>query len=210
MSFFKRLLEGKKKAGPRLLSHPRDLHQGDLIKFKFLSQEELSGKTFEISQVNTYSYDDEIYPEYVLKDNSSNIIYLMVEEEDGEEYLALSKKIKKSQIHEILTQEQLDIVAKKGRGAKITPNSIPSNLSEWLVKSYIETESNIKGSYVKEDARKGTDHPHHNFTSYTLTDSSDEYAIEIEVYSSNEIEVSATIYHEVSEIEDMWVGNKDE
>ena len=210
MNFLKNLFGNKKESNNRTLSHPRGLKQGDIIKFKFLAQEDLSGKTFEVSQVNSYIYDNEYYPEYVLKDQSSNIVYLMVEEEDGEEYLALSKKIKKSQINEVLTQDQLDLIFKKGIGTKITINAIPESLTEWLVNSYVETEDNIKGEYVKGDAREKNDNINQKFTSYSLTDSSDEYAIEIEIYASNEIELSATIYHEITEIEEMWVGTKNE
>jgi hypothetical protein len=207
MSFFKNLFGAKVKPS-RTLSHPRDLRLGDIIKFKFLSQEDLSGKTFEISQINTYVYDNEFYPEYILKDQSSNIIYLMVEEEDGEEYLALSKKVTKSQISDILPQEQLEKIFKKGIGTKAKPASKPEGLEEWLVDSYTETDDNVKGSYTKGDARvSGASNSYQEFKSHTLVDKSDTYALEIEVYSSNEIELSATIYHEISEIEEMWVGN---
>ncbi|MBT4921573.1 MAG: hypothetical protein HON23_00995 [Rickettsiales bacterium] len=207
MSFFKNLFGAKTKP-IRNLSHPKDLQVGDIIKFKFLSQEDLSGKTFGISQINTYVYDNEFYPEYVLKDTSSNIIYLMVEEEDGEGYLALSKKITKSKISDILPQEQLEKILKKGIGTKVKVGSRPEGLEDWLVDSYTETDDNVKGSYIKGDARvSGSSHNAQTFKSHTLVDKSDTYALEIEVYSSNEIELSATIYHDLSEIEEMWVGN---
>lgn len=208
MSIFKKIFGESTKGNTRILSHPRNLQAHDIIKFKFLEQSDLSGKTFEVSQVNSYIYDDEYYPEYVLKDQNSNIVYLMVEEDDGEEYLAISKKIPKPDIHKLISQEQLDNILKKGSGTKITIDTLPDTLSEWLVNSYVETEDNIKGAYAKGDLRKGDKNNYLHFTSYTLTDQTDEYAIEIEVYSNNEIELSATIYHDITEIEEMWVSNE--
>ena len=34
--------------------------------------------------------------------------------------------------------------------------------------------------------------------------------VEVEVYANNEMELSATIYHEISEIDEMWVGGNNE
>ena len=48
------------------------------------------------------------------------------------------------------------------------------------------------------------------FSSHTLVDRSDEYAIEIELYDTGEVELSATVYHDIEEIEEMWPGNASE
>ncbi|MGK4422419.1 hypothetical protein ACSLVQ_29635, partial [Klebsiella pneumoniae] len=45
------------------------------------------------------------------------------------------------------------------------------------------------------------------FTSHIMEDSTEEYAIEIEIYSTGEIEVCATVYHDIDEIEEMWPSN---
>ena len=43
--------------------------------------------------------------------------------------------------------------------------------------------------------------------SYLLTDPSDEYALEIEVYGENEIELSATVYHDIDMIDEPLPGS---
>ncbi|MDA9817843.1 hypothetical protein N9C35_02245 [Flavobacteriaceae bacterium] len=196
--FFGKLF-GNKKPEIRKLSHPRDLQEGDIIKLSFLDQDDISGQEFQISQVNNYLYDGISYPELILKGKSSKPISMMVEEEDGEEYLAFSKKLSKSQAVNLLG-EDLDKIIKKGTGFKISITNKPEALEQWLANKYSKTEDNVKGSFVKGNISE-------NFTSYLLTDSSDEYALEIEKYDSNEIEVSVTIYHDFTAIEEMWPKN---
>ncbi len=214
MSFFKNLFgsgDGKPKA--RRLSHPRDLRAGDIIKFRYINQSDVSGKEFEVSQINTYIYGDLCYPELILKDRSGNIIYLMVEEEDGEEYLALSKKVGKGNVSDVLSQEQLDEITQRGTGTKVTVANKPEGFDEWLVSDYKEVEDGVKGAFIKGDARYLSNaeiNQQEKFSSHTLVDKSDEYAIEIELYNTGEVELSATVYLEINEIEEMWPGSADE
>jgi len=208
--FFSRLFgSGKEKVATRRLSHPRDLLVGDIIKFSFLEQNDLSGQQFEVAQINSYLYSGLNYPELVLKDRSNNIIYLMVEEEDGEEYLALSKKIKKAQINTVLSQEQLDKVFKRGTGTKITVDTKPQGMEQWMVQAYVETDDHVKGAFVKGDTRTlaaAEANRKENFFSHTLVDPSDKFALEIEVYDSGEQELCVTVYHDIDEIDEMWPG----
>ncbi len=211
MSFLKSLF-GSTDTAPktRRLSHPRDLRAGDIIKFRYVDQSDLSGKEFEISQVNTYIYGDMCYPELVLKDRSNAIIYLMVEEEDGEEYLALSKKVGKGNVSDVLNQAQLDEITQPGTGTKVTIGSQPTGLRDWLVSEYKEVEDSIKGSFLRGDARYLSDEEmtkQERFSSHTLIDSTDDHAIEIECYETGEVELCATVYLEVSDIEEMWPAN---
>jgi hypothetical protein len=211
--FFKRLFGSEKKVEIRKLSHPRDLRTGDIIKFCHLSLSDVSEKEFEVSQVNTYIYESINYPEFILKDRSNNIIYMMVEEEDGEEYLALSKKIKKSQITEVIDQAQLNKILKPGIGSKITIASKAEGLEDWLADKYTKTDDAIKGSFVKGDTRyppKEGIGKQEKFSSHTLVDKSEEYALEIEFYASGETELSVTAYLDLKEIEEMWPGNINE
>lgn len=208
MSFLKKLFGlGDNKPEMHRLSHPRDLRSGDIIKFRYIDQSDVSGKEFEVSQVNTYIYGDLCYPELVLKDRSGHIIYMMVEEEDGEEYLALSKKVDKTKINELITPNDMEAILAKGNGTSITITSKPNGLEEWLVNDYREVDDNIKGAFVKGDARYLSDEEinrQERFTSHLLEDTDGEFALEIEIYETGETEVSVTVYHYVDEIEEMW------
>ena len=131
MSFFKRLF-GSRDDEPkaRRLSHPRDLRTRDIIKFRYIDQSDVSGKEFEISQINTYIYGDLCYPELVLKDRSGNIIYMMIEEEDGKEYLALSKKVDKAKINDLIVPNDMSAIQAKGNGTSVTVTAKPEGFEE--------------------------------------------------------------------------------
>lgn len=214
MSFFKNLFgSGEDEPKARRLLHPRDLRTGDIIKFRYIDQSDVSGKEFEVSKINTYIYGTLCYPELILKDRSSNIIYLTVEEEDGEEYLALSKKVRKAAINNIIAPNDMTAIQAKGNGTKITIASKPEGLEEWLVDHYKEVDDNIKGAFLVGDARELTDteiKKQERFSSHTLEDSKGEYALEVEVYETGEVELSVTAYQDISEIEEMWPSSTSE
>lgn len=191
----------------RRLSHPRDLRTGDIIKLGYGGPSGVTGKQFEIEQINTYIYGDMAYPELVLKDNGGDIIFLMVEEEDGEEYLAFSKKLQKSEISLLIDDEKFEEIRKKGRNAEVVLHTKPEGYTGWLADIYKETDDRVKGAFVKGDARYLTDKElkkQEKFTAHILTDESDEKALELEVYKSGEIELSVTVYLELNQIKEMW------
>lgn len=209
--FFKSLFGGGEPKKERRLSHPRDLQKGDFLTFQYLPQSELSSKTFEVYKVNTYDYDGVDYPEMILKDREGNTFFMMIEEEDGEEYIGLSKKVPKAQIRDILPQEALDKIFRRGTGTAwgLENKDMPEEFREWLANKYIETDED-SASFSKGDSRKGSTGGVENFKSYTLTDPTDEYALEIEVYGENEIELSATVYHGINVIEEILPGSLEE
>ena len=194
----------------RRLSHPRDLREGDIIKFGYIEQPDLSNTEFEVSQINTYIYGDLCYPELILKDRSGNLVYMMVEEEDGDEYLALCKKIQKSEVSDVIGDDAMTRILTRGTGAQIPILKKPNGMETWLVDFYKKIDDSVKGAFVKGDARylSAEDiNRQEKFTSHILEDSTQEYALEIEIYSTGEIELCATIYHDIDEIEEMWPSN---
>jgi hypothetical protein len=212
VGFFQSLFgSGEPKGSARRLSHPRDLREGDIIKFGYIEQPDLSNTEFEVSQINTYIYGDLCYPELVLKDRSGNLVYMMVEEEDGDEYLALCKKIQKSEVSEVIGDDDvLTRILTRGTGAQVPVLKKPSGLEAWLVDSYTEVDDSVRGAFVKGDARYLAEQDinrQEKFTSHILEDATEDYAIEIEIYSTGETEVCATVYHGIDEIEEMWPSN---
>lgn len=210
MSFFKRLF-GLEDGGPkaRQLSHPRDLRTGDIVTFRYTDQPDISGKEFEVFGINTYIYGELCYPELVLKDRSLNIFYMMVEEEDGEEYLALSKKVSKVDMGHVISPADRSRIVTKGTGVPVTIVSKPGGFEHWLVDRYTKVDDGVKGAFVKGDARYLCDEVlarQERFSSHILEDSSGEYALEVEVYETGETELSVTVYCSIEDIEEMWPG----
>ncbi len=208
--FFSRMFGGgARELPPVQLDHPRDLRTGDIIKLGFLEQSELSGKTFEITHVNTYIYGNMCYPELILKDRTGTTIFLMVEEEDGEEYLAFSKKVARNDVRKVLSQDKLDAIIKARAGTTIHLRKKPAGMEEWLADNYTKTDDQVTGMFLAGDARSLSNEEMKRtepFTSYTLVDSDDKYALEIEVYGSGELELSLTVYHDMEALEEMWPG----
>jgi|GEM_PF-2348873 len=195
------------QAANKPLNHPRDLRVGDIIKFQYLDQDLISGKTFEVAIINTYIYGELCYPELVLKDDKNTLVYLMTEEEDGEEYLALSLKIPKARLHELLPAADLESINAPGTGATISLAEVPPMFHQWVGTKYQKVDDRVKGSFLKGDARDMTDEEisrREHFSSHLLEDDTGEFAIEVENYSTGESEACITIYHDVSEIEEMW------
>lgn len=189
----------------RVLSHPRDLQPGDILKFGYLSLPDVSQKSFEVIQVNTYLYDSLFYPEFVLKDATGKLLYMMVEEEDGEEYFGLSKKIPKALMEELLSPQSTDSLCSSKKSIKI--EKIPSELRGWVVTQYLLEDENVVGSFIKGNARTLSAqeiNQGEKFTSFIFEDRSSEYAIEIEEYATHEIEFCATTYHDFDVIEELW------
>jgi hypothetical protein len=214
MSFLKNLFGlGGSEPKVRGLSHPRDIRAGDIIKFRYLDLPDVSGQAFEVTQINTYLYGDLCYPELILKDRSGNIIYMMVEEEDGEEYLALSKKIDKAKINEVIPPNDMTAIQASGNGTAVRVGAKPEGFQAWLVEDYREVDDRVEGSFIKGDARYLSDQDvnrREHFTSHILEDSEGDFALEIEIYETGEVELSATVYKEISDIEEMWPGGQSE
>lgn len=194
-------------AGVRHLTHPNQLRTGDIIKFKFMDISESSGKQFEIHQINTYLYGNMCYPEMILKDRDGVLLYMSVEDEDGEEYLCLSKKIGKAHILDVISAENLDDITSKGVGHSITIQNPSPEYKEWLSNRYTEVDDNVQGAFIKGDGRELSDQAmkqRESFTSFLLESEDEEYALELEVYSSGERELCATRYFDIEEIDEMW------
>ena len=133
----------------------------------------------------------------------------MAEDEDGEEYISISKKIEKTQLIQLLSREDLEKVQKQGLGTQIACNKgAVEEMDQWLSNSYEVADYPVSGSFVKGDIRFATgSEPQREeaFTSYLLESTrDDDLALEIEIYNTGEIEASATIYFDFSDIEEMW------
>ncbi len=206
-SKLKRLFTGSGSSS-RVVSHPADLAKGDIIVFGYSDILELTENQFQISKVNTYMYGDMAYPELVLKDRSKNIIYMMVEDEDGEEYLAISKKIPKNMVNDIISKEDIQQIVKGEFSGDIKLKAKPIGMQpEWFEYEYKLVDRNVKGSFILGDARLLSDEEmkkQQRFNSYIFEDSTSEFALEVEVYETGEVELSVTIYADLEEIKEIW------
>lgn len=230
LSFLKFFFGGSSPKEPpavRPLETVEDLRPGDVIEFGYLDQLQLSNRQFTVEQVSTYIYGNLCYPEVILKGDDNDVFYLMYENEDGEEYLALSRKIPKARITAILTGAGLEQLLEEMEAVSSNqpvprklgtdygklhslPQSGPEHWRQWLAGEYYIDDAMVKGEFVRSDARYLKDEALQSllepFTSWTFIDEEDEKALEFELYSTGEMEVSATVYLSLSAISLMLPG----
>lgn len=200
--------EDEQSARPPL-SHPKDLQKGDVIRFAFLPQEELTNQRFEVEAITTYDFEDEMVTSFTIKGESGKTFFLSVEEESGDTSIAVSRKLNRKQIRELFDEEAFAEVFEEGAGTEVTTQAIPAGLENWIGESYTEEEDCEKGFYLEGDYReqplpKYQDEAGEPLEYYLLMDEEETFGIDIEVYSGGDTEVNATIYLTLSDIAEMW------
>ncbi|MDQ6967146.1 MAG: hypothetical protein Q9M14_00505 [Mariprofundaceae bacterium] len=198
--------DGLEAAQP--LNHPSQLNVGDIIKMSFLDQSDLSNKRFEVKAVNSYDFGSDPEISFTLKGESGKVFFLTVCSDNGEEKLSFSKIMKRAQVTELFQEQAFGQLFNEGADTRLERQAIPTGFEEWTAASYVEEEDCLKGYYYKGDYRK---QPFPRFEDessgveyYLLEDPEKAFAIEVEVYASGETEVSATLYLDLSAIEEMW------
>ncbi|MFQ5535406.1 MAG: hypothetical protein ACE5EM_11360 [Sphingomonadales bacterium] len=213
MGVFDTLFRGRGKEDQRsALEHPRDLQLGDIVKFGFVAQADLSNSRFEVTAINTYDWRDGTDTVFILKGERGNIVWVQVVEEDGDEHLAISRKMTRAQVETLFDPEAFATVFEEGAGTELDARAVPDGFENWTAARYAEMEDCTPGYYHEgdyrarelpkyEDEATGLDY-------YLLIDDSEQFAIEIEVYTAGDTEVSATIYLEPNVIDELWPANK--
>jgi len=207
-------LFGKKSGeveAARSLTHPSQLNSGDIIKMAFLNQQDLSAERLEVTDVNTYDFGNQAEPSFTLKNDSGDVFFLSVKNDNGQECLSISKMLKRKKVLSLFDEADFAAVFNAGSGIQLSRrDDIPSSLQEWTASQYVEEQDCRNGYYYEGDFRNRS-LPQYEKDScglqyYLLEDANGDFAIEIEVYSDGETEVSATVYLPLTSIEEMWPG----
>lgn len=216
MSFFSKIFGSKEEQVQRaVLVHPSQLQVGDIVKFSFMDQSELSNQRVEVIEVNTYDFEDEHSTSFTLKSVSGDVFWLSATNDDGEEYLTVSRKLTRGQVKELFNPEQFSEVFEEGLAVSLDRQAIPEGFEHWTADHYNKVEDCSKGYYRKGDFRDGSmpkyaDESNCSLDYYLLEDDSESFAIEIEVYANGETEVSTSVYLELSNIDEMWPAASDD
>jgi hypothetical protein len=178
------------------------LGKGGVVVFSFLDRKELSGRRFEIAGESRYAFGGATAAEYLLRGEKGEPLWLAAETEDGEEYVAVSRKLRRKDVAEIWGEGQIAAVLEEGFGARLESRYVPESLAGWVAASY----------HKAEDASSGTCYEGASFSEgaaldyYLLEDAEEEHAVEIEVYESGETEIFLTLYLPRSAIAECWPG----
>lgn len=190
-------------------THPDDLEIGDIIKFAFTDNDELSNQRCEVIAINSYDFGGELGSSFTIKSDKGQTYFLAVAGEDGEDYIAISKKLKRSEVNQLFDDTEFSSVFDEGATAKLTRKSdYPAELEKWTAPSYYESEDCVRGYYHKGDYRQEGlpkyEDSGEQLDYYLLEDDDESFAIEIEVYGNGETEVCVAIYLDLSDIEEYW------
>jgi len=208
-------LFGKKEAPKRLLDHPSKLLKGDMITLddSFALPAQLRGQQLKVEAIHTYEYQRSQQCEYLLRGHSDNAIYMSYVVED-EAYLSFSIKISRAVVEQLFDLDAFAEIFEEPGKANLTPESLPEELAEtfsqWLADDYHQVEFAGFGYFHREDYRNQKPPQDENgargeaFESYSLINSQETLAVDIEVYDGGDTEVMLTLYRPLTDIREYW------
>lgn len=217
MGFFGKLFGNDDETPARKLNHPSQLNVGDMITLddSFALPPQLRGQQLRVELVNTYEFEREHTPEWVLKGKLGDTLFMGLDDDD-EVWLSFSIKLPRADVEALFDMDAFaEIFAEPGE-AELTPLPLTKDteiFEQWLGERYYQTGFARFGYFHKKDYRNGKpsqyveDNPGEPFESYELLDSQESHAIEIEVYEGGDTDVMLTLYRPLSDIREYWPGD---
>jgi hypothetical protein len=198
--------------GPRLLEHPRDLCPGDMLKFEFSAQAEITNKTFTVEKIWTLvtgegAHNKRIY--FGLVDSAVHVRLRVVDEDQielaievlPEDLLAVFKK-----------QEVIDLLASETGALGLLKTrkleKVPAQFHSWIAKVYRLEASLISyrfsGNYRNKPVptEQGSGETGCDF--YSLVADDREHSVEFRVFDGGRTEVHLCIVLPRRKIEELW------
>lgn len=204
----------KKQPEVRQLNHPRDLNSGDMVQLidSFALPPELKGQTLRVAAINTYQYQYENEFELVLKGDSNRSIFLLVENDDGEEWANFSIKIQRQDVDDLFGLDQFAGVFDSEALVTIKRINEAKGFERWTGDSYTQSSQPSNGYFYEKDYR------HQSIPEYTedggepvecitLSAPDDDFSINIEIWEDGETDVSLTISRPLTDIIDLFPGS---
>ncbi len=209
---FKSFFTSEDEKPVRVLNHPRDLHQNDIIKFHFTPQTEISNKQFQVSNVNTYDFEDRKLTEFSLSGDNKEPIYLIVDETGDEPFLSISRKIQRDLVEQLFDLDEFSQVFDSEEHTRLNCLTTPASLENWTAEKYIQ-EIYAEGGYFHKGDYRQKPIPQNEdagdyFDHYLAIDDTRQFVIEAEVYDGGETDVLITIRRPLTDIEEMWPSEK--
>lgn len=208
-------LFGKKEAPKRQLDHPNKLLKGDMITFddSFALPTQLRGQQLKVEAIHTYEYQRSQLCEFLLRGHSGTAIYLSYVQED-ESYLSISMKINRAVVEQLFDLDAFAEIFEEPGKATLTLQGLPAELAtefdKWLSDEYHQVEFAAFGYFHRQDYRdlkppqNDDDTRGEGFEGYSLANSDDTHALDVEVYESGDTEVMLTLYRPLTDIREYW------
>lgn len=182
------------------------LHAGGGIRFGFMRQNNLSGRTLSVTDVSSYIFDSDSFASYQLRDEDTDINMILAEgERPQDSYLALSLPLKDKWFSSLFAALPPKQWVKLKTDDKVTVSSDTVIMPQgWLVGTYRHVLT-TKGRKVDGDYRQSrhselADFYSDAFDYVLLVSETGEHAIEMEKYENGSMKLYATVYRPVSDI----------
>lgn len=182
---------------------PEQLQVGSTIGFGFVPQPSLNGRRLTVTQINTYQFGDEALTSFMLSGDKDSSVSMIIAESEGEQYLALSRRIPISERMKMFDSKDLENIMDNPDVAQLSCKDMPLDFKGWQVSTYKREIQGLSGRIFKGDFRKEplpAASGAQEFKYTLLVSDSNEHAIEIERYEDGRVEIYATIYRRVSDI----------
>lgn len=183
------------------------VNEGYEITFGHMPQPSLSAQTLLIRAINTYAFDGEHYTSFALSHEQNSHIQLILHKAQDIEYIALSQKLTDEQKEKLFGKNLLGKLLNTPKKIKVTLPTDMIELKGWLTESYEPVLLHVKGAKYQGDYRYqpfSQEELTGEKMDYSLcTSENREFAIEIEHYGGDHIDVYATIFRTVSDITEV-------
>ncbi len=195
----------------RNINNVSELTVGDIISFKERSELPgcLQGIDAEVVAISCYEYQDCQEKELTLRTPEDETIFLSRQDEDGEIYLALSRKLSHSDITSILDSEAFADVFDEDFNAQGLTINIDSSSAfyDWMSGTYQQTINGNTGFFHKgSKTPKGRGE---QFIEHYCESSDEDFGLQVEIYQDGTTEVFAIKECSEAVIQDLWPKSKE-
>ena len=207
---FKKWFGKSDDSGTRVLNHPSDLQPSDFLTFKPFDPlpEDLQGATVSVKRVQAYQYSDGLTPEYVLETTDGRLYTMVIDDEDGEEELTLSRKISGSEAEAIFGGDNIGELWAEGP-TRLAANHKPEGLASWLGDSYFQNVQEGVAYYFKDDRRRTgvsqyADDGSEELRYHECEGEPDHFGFSVEIWEDGSTEFFLQLSVPTNMIEEMW------
>ncbi len=182
-----------------------DMQIGTVVSFGFVPQSVLSGRKLTVTAINSYQFGKDVLTSFVLGSEKGEEVSMIIAEAQGEQYLAISRRIAIKDREKLFDAGSIEIITGKNEAGQFTCKDNIPELKGWLVSNYKREIQGMRGYIHHADFRDGSEVPQSGkeFQYTLLGSSSNEHAIEIESYQDGHVDVYATVYRRTSDINEV-------
>nr|VFK28284.1 MAG: hypothetical protein BECKMB1821G_GA0114241_103530 [Candidatus Kentron sp. MB]VFK32521.1 MAG: hypothetical protein BECKMB1821I_GA0114274_103410 [Candidatus Kentron sp. MB]VFK75957.1 MAG: hypothetical protein BECKMB1821H_GA0114242_103710 [Candidatus Kentron sp. MB] len=213
MSILKNLFRGVRKETEdtsRVLQHPRDLRIGDIVKFGFAAQQDISNKTFRVEGIDTCDLGGEPHKKTLFTLNGAGArIRLAVADTGQGERLEVGRAVLPEDVEQIFDMDAfLDLLdPETGVHHVLERIGEPVHLAGWVGPVYRQ-EAGHNAYYHAGDYRArplpDTEDEGDAFSYYLLVSDDRKCGVEVQVYDGGRTEVYLLVYLTTTKIEELW------